>query len=721
MALWHAVRAHNVSRSFAAISLSGLLLGLLVFAGPDAAAVDGPLVYGIHPFGNSTENSYANAYSNRGLRPFNASTGANAPGFVITNAGGPVTGAVQSGNGLAVDPTSGTVYAILKIAGQSSRVLATINLSNGQATTIAATGRQVAGITFADDGTLYAVSGTGDTGCAACLYTLNKVTGAPSATLATLTNTGDGQAIAYNSADDMIYHANGNSCVGCTEPAVFEKIDPANSFSVTDIGYTGDPIPSEVLGIGYDAGTGKFIVTDLDLRVWSVTPGGAATQLSSNNTNLRGLIVTDDAIPTNGAPSASGDTGTAVRDAGSVTPSVLANDTDPEDDVLSIQSVTDPPHGTTQVAQSRFVTYQPDPAYCNDGAPTDDFTYTINGGSTATVAMTVLCQHLNVYAFHNDNLQTLERTFGAVLHSDQMFVTGGRFDGKNANGFGMAVDPKSNKVYAVVEVDPDNSDHFRGLARLDPLTGSLTKVLRLGTQIESLAFSPNGTLYGVSDGSAVCPVCLYRIDKATGARTRLTGPGDLFDESNDEDPHAIAFNPNDGMIYHATDIQSKVFEKIDPSNAFSVTNIGFSGDLPSGGNGLAFDPTSGTFVLLDADGTLFDVTPSGVSTSFVFSNAERGLLVGTHRTLSLRYSKAERLFFGELSSFEDGCVDGRTVSVFRKKRGPDALLGQPITDGDGDFALDLSARPGTYYATAVAEVTPLADCMASRSRNLVIR
>ncbi len=39
------------------------------------------------------------------------------------------------------------------------------------------------------------------------------------------------------------------------------------------------------------------------------------------------------------------------------------------------------------------LTYQPDADYCNDpGAdPSDNFTYTLNGGSTATVAVTVTC------------------------------------------------------------------------------------------------------------------------------------------------------------------------------------------------------------------------------------------------------------------------------------------------------------------------------------------
>ena len=39
------------------------------------------------------------------------------------------------------------------------------------------------------------------------------------------------------------------------------------------------------------------------------------------------------------------------------------------------------------------LTYQPDPNYCNSpaGGTPDTFTYTLNGGSTATVTVTVTC------------------------------------------------------------------------------------------------------------------------------------------------------------------------------------------------------------------------------------------------------------------------------------------------------------------------------------------
>ena len=71
---------------------------------------------------------------------------------------------------------------------------------------------------------------------------------------------------------------------------------------------------------------------------------------------------------------------------------VLANDTNPDGGPKQIDSVTQPAHGTVAITGGGTgLTYQPNANYCNDGNPTDDFTYTLNGGSTATVAVSVTC------------------------------------------------------------------------------------------------------------------------------------------------------------------------------------------------------------------------------------------------------------------------------------------------------------------------------------------
>ena len=91
-------------------------------------------------------------------------------------------------------------------------------------------------------------------------------------------------------------------------------------------------------------------------------------------------------------PVAVADTATVNEDAPATTIDVQANDTDPDGGTNTIQSVVQPANGTVVITNAGAdLTYQPNANFCNDGTPTDDFTYTLNGGSMATVAVTVTC------------------------------------------------------------------------------------------------------------------------------------------------------------------------------------------------------------------------------------------------------------------------------------------------------------------------------------------
>ena len=93
------------------------------------------------------------------------------------------------------------------------------------------------------------------------------------------------------------------------------------------------------------------------------------------------------------APVAVNDSGAVTEDDSATTFAVLANDTDVDGGTKEIASASDPANGTVVIAGDNLsLTYQPDPNYCNDGAPPDDtFTYTLNGGSQATVSVAVSC------------------------------------------------------------------------------------------------------------------------------------------------------------------------------------------------------------------------------------------------------------------------------------------------------------------------------------------
>ena len=85
------------------------------------------------------------------------------------------------------------------------------------------------------------------------------------------------------------------------------------------------------------------------------------------------------------APVAVDDT-TSVKEDDAVVVEVLTNDTDIDGGTNGAESASDPPHGTTLLTEAG-VGYAPDDDFC--GA--DSFTYTLNGGSSATVRITVTC------------------------------------------------------------------------------------------------------------------------------------------------------------------------------------------------------------------------------------------------------------------------------------------------------------------------------------------
>jgi Arylsulfotransferase (ASST)/Bacterial Ig domain/Bacterial cadherin-like domain/RTX calcium-binding nonapeptide repeat (4 copies) len=72
---------------------------------------------------------------------------------------------------------------------------------------------------------------------------------------------------------------------------------------------------------------------------------------------------------------------------------VLANDTDVDSGPsISIVEVTQPTQGTASIVEGgTAVEFRPESGYCNDSGPSETFTYTLNGGSTGTVAVSVEC------------------------------------------------------------------------------------------------------------------------------------------------------------------------------------------------------------------------------------------------------------------------------------------------------------------------------------------
>ena len=118
---------------------------------------------------------------------------------------------------------------------------------------------------------------------------------------------------------------------------------------------------------------------------WRITSGSIFISPSYNwvyNTELRG----------NQLPVAVDDTGNVDEDS-STNIDVLANDSDPDEDALSVSVVGDPPNGTASINPDDTIAYVPDPNF--NGS--DNFTYTIEDtvGATDSATITVTVNPLN--------------------------------------------------------------------------------------------------------------------------------------------------------------------------------------------------------------------------------------------------------------------------------------------------------------------------------------
>lgn len=252
-----------------------IAIGLLVLTALPAAA-QAPVLWGASPFENefySINQTTAAALSTRAV---------TLPGFAVTGI-----------NALSFDPSSGLVYIIVKVTG--GRRLATLDLATGNATSVGPLADNFSSLAFTSSGVLYAVTGDGAT-VPETLYTLNKTTAAATFVL-TLGNGADGEVIAFNPVNGLMYHWSGNSV------NIFESIN-LTTLVVTPIAQSGDT-HGEVFGAVWNPLSGNFFISDISSRLLRQSIGGAVTLLGTDGADdYRGLALITPA-PVNGIPTLS--------------------------------------------------------------------------------------------------------------------------------------------------------------------------------------------------------------------------------------------------------------------------------------------------------------------------------------------------------------------------------------------------------------------------------
>jgi len=172
------------------------------------------------------------------------------------------------------------------------------------------------------------------------------------------------------------------------------------------------------------------------------------------------------------------------------------------------------------------------------------------------------------FAEGDNILHTIDPNTGATLSTVEIILnTGSPVIGCN----GMAQDPTTGTCYMILNVTEPVKPNPRVLAVINPITGRALEIGNTGKPFSSIAFDSSGILYGVtgdqiSSSNPIDPETLFTLNKFTAQPTFVQTLG------NGDDGEAIAFNPNDGLIYHASGngtlndpVNGEIFESINPN------------------------------------------------------------------------------------------------------------------------------------------------------------
>ena len=166
---------------------------------------------------------------------------------------------------------------------------------------------------------------------------------------------------------------------GPGSPAANDSDADADPLAVTDV--------SAPAG-GSVAIVGGLIRFDPAANLCGAGAGGFDYTVSDGRGGTDVGRVTVDLTCTPDDPTVVDDSATVAEDAAATTIDVLANDSDPDGEPVTIDTVVPPTNGTVVITNSGAdLTYEPAGNYCGP----DSFTYTVVGGPTGTVDVTVTC------------------------------------------------------------------------------------------------------------------------------------------------------------------------------------------------------------------------------------------------------------------------------------------------------------------------------------------
>jgi len=315
---------------------------------------------------------------------------------------------------------------------------------------------------------------------------------------------------------------------------------------------------------------------------------------------------------------------------------VLANDSDPDGDVLSFVLSQFPiitlENGIVTDNEDGTLTYSPLLDYVTpEDSPVDSFSYDVTDGNNIESG-NVMIKVFDVPTYYamedfSDDLIIFDPDEDGDTKINFPFAgTDVTIPGRVVHGaYGLATNPLTDELYGLLLTGTlSNVVDQLELVKIDPLTGNGISIGIVSTDEDfaEITFNDSGILFGITGKSSSDSNQLHTISLIDASTNFVCSLEDEDDET------VIGFNPNDGLIYHISGAagSSGEVESVDVTlpNTCITTSFDVTGDIVgSDPYGFTFDVANDRFLMSDGNGKLHELKITSSSTAIL--NPANGL------------------------------------------------------------------------------------------------
>lgn len=398
-------------------------------------------------------------------------------------------------------------------------------------------------------------------------------------------------------------------------------------------------------------------------------------------------------------PVVAGENATAVEGgsisaaAGGVT-SLLANDSTNEPNetlvVITTGVIATTNGSVTLNADGTFT-------YTHDGSETtsDFFDYTVgdsaggSAGARVNISITpvddpaAITRKLYSVDRNSNLLRVIDPSDGSTLESITMTLVGKTINGAT----GLVRHPTTGQLWALLKLSFSTG---RDLVTIDPTTGVVTRIGDTRRFFAALAFDGRGILYGLTGDGGSPSETVFILDQNDASSTLFMALG------NGSDGEAIAFNPDDGLFYHASGF-FETFESIDFFTK-TVADIGPTGDDYEEATGMTYESPGNILLAKRASDELYRVGVDGVSTFLgPTDHRSKGLAFNSVATSRIQDNLTAQPFLGlKIEDVDNPALAlSVTITLDDPAKGVLTTLGGFSDDGGGVYSFSGTAVEAT--------------------------